>query len=112
MNRYETVFIITPVLSEDQVKETVGKFKNFLTNNGANVLHEENWGLKKLAYPIQKKSTGFYHLFEFEAAGDVIRPYEVEFKRDERIMRFLTTKLDKHAVAYAEKKRNAKSENA
>lgn len=112
MNRYETVFIITPVLSEDQVKETVGKFKSFLTNNGANVLHEENWGLKKLAYPIQKKSTGFYHLFEFEAAGDVIRPYEVEFKRDERIMRFLTTKLDKHAVAYAEKKRGAKSENA
>ena len=62
--------------------------------------------LKKLAYPIQHKKSGFYHLFEFQAPGEVIAPYELEFRRDERIMRFLTVKLDKHAIAWAEKRRD------
>ncbi|MBR5720508.1 MAG: 30S ribosomal protein S6 [Bacteroidales bacterium] len=107
--QYETVFIMTPVLSEDQMKETVEKFRRFLTERGAEFVHEENWGLRKLAYPIQKKSTGFYQLFEFKAEPDVIRPYETEFKRDERIMRYLTVALDKYAVAYNEKKRAKKA---
>ena len=66
MNQYETVFILTPVLSDDQMKETVAKFKKLLTDNGAEILNEETWGLKKLAYAIQKKSTGFYCLLEFK----------------------------------------------
>ena len=66
--RYETVFILTPVLSVDQVKETVVNFKKFLKDSGAKLMHEEDWGLRKLAYPIQKKSTGFYHLFEHAIA--------------------------------------------
>ncbi|HET6243933.1 MAG: 30S ribosomal protein S6 [Bacteroidetes bacterium] len=110
-NRYETVFIMTPVLSEEQTKEAVNKYKQYLLDNGAKIKHEENWGLRKLAYPIQKKSTGFYHLVEFEAEGTVIAGLEVQFKRDERILRFLTVALDKHALAYAEKKRN-KSKNS
>ncbi|MDQ3192377.1 MAG: 30S ribosomal protein S6 [Bacteroidota bacterium] len=110
-NRYETVFIMTPVLSEEQTKEAVNKYKQYLLDNGAKIMHEENWGLRKLAYPIQKKSTGFYHLIEFEAEGTVISGFEVQYKRDERILRFLTVALDKHAVAYAEKKRN-KSKNS
>lgn len=113
VNQYETVFIMTPVLSEEQMKETVKKFKDYLLGNGAEMVYEDNWGMRKLAYPIQKKSTGFYHLFEFKAEGSIIRDYEVAFKRDERILRFLTVKLDKHAVAYNEKKRNkAKEEKA
>ncbi|MDR2085504.1 MAG: 30S ribosomal protein S6 [Bacteroidales bacterium] len=107
--QYETVFIMTPVLSEDQMKETVKKFRNFLTEKGAEIVHEENWGLRKLAYPIQKKSTGFYQLFEFKVDPTVIKPYEVEFKRDERIIRFLTISLDKHAIAYNQKKRDKKA---
>ncbi|MGB1074691.1 MAG: 30S ribosomal protein S6 [Flavobacteriales bacterium] len=106
MNRYETVFIMTPVLSAEQVAETVEKFRGYLTSNGANVIHEESWGLRKLAYPIQKKSTGFYQLVEFEVDASVILPFETEFRRDERIIRFLTTKMDKHHVAYAESRRN------
>lgn len=106
MNRYETVFIMTPVLSDDQAAETVDKFKKFLKGKGAKIKHEENWGLKKLAYPIQKKTTGFYHLLEFEAAGDVVTPFETEFRRDERILRFLTTRMDKYHVIYAESRRN------
>ena len=105
MNQYETVFILTPVLSEDQSKEAAKKVKKSLTDMGAKVVHEESWGLKKLAYPIQKKSTGFYHLIEFTNDGKAIGELEVNFKRDERVMRFLTVKLDKHAIAYNDKKR-------
>ncbi len=105
MNRYETVFIVTPVLSDAQMKETVDKFRNFLAEEGANMVHEEHWGLKKLAYPIQHKSTGFYQLFEFEAEGALIEKLEIQFRRDERVIRFLTMKMDKYAVEYSEKKR-------
>jgi small subunit ribosomal protein S6 len=105
MNRYETVFIITPVLSDVQMKETVDKFRSFLSEQGAEIVHEEHWGLKKLAYPIQHKSTGFYHLIEFAADGAVIEKLEIQFRRDEKIIRFLTMKMDKYAVEYSEKKR-------
>ena len=106
MNHYETVFILNPVLSETQIEETVKKFEDFLIKNGAKMVSKEDSGLKKLAYPIQHKKSGFYHLFEFQAPGEAISPYELEFRRDERIMRFLTVKLDKHAIAWAEKRRN------
>lgn len=105
-NHYETVFILTPVLSEEQAKEAVSKFKKILKDLGANILHEESWGLKKLQYAIQKKSTGFYYLFEFTADGKIISEFELAFKRDERVLRFLTVRLDKHATAYSEKRRN------
>ncbi len=106
MNNYETVFILTPVLSEVQVKEAVEKFQAVLKEAGAKILHTENWGSRKLAYPIQKKSTGFYTLFQFEGAGDVVEKLEIAFKRDERVLRFLTMKMDKHHVAFAERRRN------
>ncbi|PCJ25548.1 MAG: 30S ribosomal protein S6 [Flavobacteriales bacterium] len=106
--RYETVFILTPVLSAEQVKETVVKFKKSLKDAGANLMHEEDWGLKKLAYPIQKKSTGFYHLFEYEMAGEKISNMEMNLRRDEKIMRFLTVSLDKHAIAFVESRPSRK----
>ena len=112
MNQYETVFILTPVLSDEQMKEAVKKYEDQLTSKGAEIVHEENWGMRKLAYPIQKKSTGFYQLIEYKAEGTVIADVETELKRDERILRFLTVKLDKHAIAYNEKKRNKKAEAA
>lgn len=108
LNRYETVFILTPVLSEDQAKEAVAKYREYISAHGGEIKHEENWGLKKLAYPIQKKTTGFYHLIEFAAPGELISKLEVEYKRDERILRFLTVKLDKHGVAFVEKRRSNK----
>ncbi len=105
MNHYETVFILTPVLSDEQMKEAVKKYEDFLKDHGAEMVHRENWGMRKLAYPIQKKSTGFYQLLEFKDDGKVIADMEVQFKRDERVLRFLTVKLDKHALAYSEKRR-------
>jgi small subunit ribosomal protein S6 len=109
-NRYETVFITTPVLSEAQMKEAVEKFKNLIIANGGEIVHEENWGLKKLAYPIQKKSTGFYYLIEFAAESQLIQTLELEYRRDERIIRFLTFRMDKYSVEYAQKKRTIKTE--
>ncbi len=110
LNQYETVFITTPVLSESQMKEAVDKFKTILTDNGAEIVNEENWGLRKLAYPIQKKSTGFYYLIQFKSEGNLIDKLETEYRRDERIIRFLTVRLDKYGAEYAEKKRSKKSE--
>ena len=109
LNQYETVFIATPVLSESQMKEAVAKFKKIVTDSKGEIVYEEDWGLKKLAYPIQKKSTGFYHLIEFRAEPSLIAKLEIEYRRDERILRFLTMKMEKYAVVYAEKKRARKS---
>ena len=106
MQQYEIVIILTPLLSEDTAKEAIAKFRKIMTDNGAEIIHEDNWGLKKLAYPIQKKTTGYYHLTEFKAPGDLINKLEVELRRDERVLRFLTIALDKHAIAYNEKKRS------
>ena len=106
LKNYETVFIMTPLLNEVQMQETVEKFRQVLKENGADIIHEENWGLKKLAYPIQKKSTGFYMLMEFAAPTTIVDTLELAYRRDERVVRFLTTALDKHAVAYNERRRN------
>lgn len=112
LRQYETVFIMTPVLSDEQMKETVKKFKSLLTEKGAEIIYENNWGLKKLAYPIKKLSTGFYQLLEFKAEGTIVAELELTFKRDERILRFLTVSLDKHSIAYNEKKRMLAQEKA
>ena len=106
MNLYETVFILTPVLSDEQMKEAVAKFKQILTDNGAEILNEEAWGLKKMAYAIDKKSTGFYCLVEFKAEPTVINTLETGYRRDEKVIRYMTVRLDKYAAAYAEKRRS------
>ena len=111
MTTYETVFIMNPVLSEDQVKETVKKFVDQIKANKGKITNEENWGLKKLKYTIQKKKTGFYYLIEFQADGQMINDFEVEFKREDRIIRWQTVKLEKFALAYAERRRNKLSTN-
>ena len=105
LNHYEAVFILTPVLSDAQMKEAVEKFRSVITENGGEMVNEENWGLRKLAYPIQKKSTGFYNLFDFKVQPDAIAKLELAFRRDERVIRFLTFRMDKYAVAYSEKRR-------
>lgn len=88
---YESIrnrFLLTPVLSDDQMKEAVNKFRGILTDNGAEIINEENWGLKKLAYAIEKKSTGFYILMEFKAQPEVIKTLEVNFRRERKYFAF------------------------
>jgi small subunit ribosomal protein S6 len=106
VKQYETVFIMTPVLSDEQIKETVEKYQSLLKENNAEIVDENNWGMRKLAYPIQKKSSGYYYLIEFRSEGDLIAKLETTYKRDERLLRFLTVSLNKFAIAYNEKKRN------
>lgn len=108
LNHYEAAFILTPVLSDAQMKEAVEKFKNLLTENGGAIVNEEEWGLRKLAYPIQGKSTGFYAILQFDVEPNVIEKLETAFRRDERVIRFLTFRLDKYAYEYAEKRMNVK----
>jgi len=103
---YETVFILTPVLSDQQTKDAVEKYKTLITSQGGEIINLENMGLKQLAYPIQKKSNGFYVLIEFKSEPAFIKSLEVEYKRDERIIRFLTTSLDKFAVEYNAKRKS------
>ena len=112
LKQYETVFIATPVLSESQMKEAVAKYTNLIAENGGEIVYEEDWGLRKLAYPIQKKTTGFYHLIEFKAEPSFVDKLELQYRRDERIIRFLTFAMDKDAVAYAERRRSKKAEAA
>ena len=111
IKQYETVFIATPVLSDSQMKEAVAAYTELITNNGGEIVYQDDWGLKQLAYTIQKKTTGFYYLIEFKAEPQFIAKLETQYRRDERIIRFLTFAMDKHAVAYAEKRRaNKKAE--
>jgi len=111
MNHYETVFILTPVLSDDQVKEAVKKFRDLITAKGGEVIWEEDWGLKKLAYPIQHKKTGFYHLIEFKLDPEAVKDLDLAFRRDERVIRHLIVKLDKYAAEWAEKRKEKMKES-
>lgn len=103
---YESVIILTPVLSEQQMQDAVAGYRGLITENGGEIVHEENWGLTKLAYPIDKKGTGFYHLFEFKANPDFVAKWELTFRRDERILRYLTISLDKWGVEFNQKRRS------
>ena len=112
MKNYETVFILNPALSEEQVQKTVDKYEKSLKSNGAKIINKEVWGLMKLAYTIENKNSGFYNLLEYTAPADIVSSLEVEFTRDETVMRYLTVTLDKHAIAWAEKRRNRNTKKA
>ena len=112
IKQYETVFIATPVLSDAQMKEAVAKYTDLIKANGGEVVYEEDWGLKTLAYPIQHKTSGFYYLIEFKADPSFVDTLETQYRRDERIIRYLTVTLDKNAIAYAERRRNNKAAKA
>ncbi|MBS1618091.1 MAG: 30S ribosomal protein S6 [Bacteroidetes bacterium] len=105
LGQYETTFILTPVLSEDDAKKAISTFVDLLKNQGAEIIHQEYWGLKNLKYPIQKKTTGIYHLVEYKAAPKAVETLELAFRRDESVLRYLTIKLDKYAVKYNDDKR-------
>ena len=105
LKSYETVFIATPVLSDSQMKEAVAKYVNLIKDNGGEIVYEEDWGLKQLAYPIQHKTSGFYYLIQFKADPQFVNVLETQYHRDERIIRFLTVALDKDSIAYAEHRR-------
>ncbi|HCK22799.1 MAG TPA: 30S ribosomal protein S6 [Bacteroidetes bacterium] len=105
MNQYETVIVLTPVLSDDEAKRSLDVYKEMLTGLGAEMVHEERWGLKQLAYPIKKKTTGIYFVIEYKADANVVAKLELQFNRDEQMLRYLTIRLDKFSLDYNERKR-------
>ena len=108
LKHYETVFIVSPVLSEQQIKDAVDKIKTFLVESGAELTHEESWGLRKLAYAIDNKSTGYYQLFEFKADPSFILKFSTELRREEKVLRFQTIALDKYAIEFNEQRKQGK----
>ncbi len=104
MNNYELMVIFTPVLSDDEYKAAQKKYAGLVTDSGGTIVHEKAWGLKSLAYPIQKKTTGLYWVMEYTAPSDFNEKLKIQLLRDENVMRQLCTKLDKHAVEYNAKK--------
>ena len=105
MNNYELMVIFTPVLSEEDYKASQKKFSAFVKENGGKIVHENPWGLKSLAYSIQKKTTGLYWVLEYDAPSDFNEKLKIQLLRDENVLRFMATKLDKYAVEYNAKRR-------
>jgi len=106
VNHYETVLIVTPGLAEGEAAKMVTEYVEYLKSNDAEIVHREDWGLKQLAYPIQKKTTGLYFLVEYKVDPSVIQKFEIGLQRDESVMRFLTVKLEKYGIEWAEERRN------
>jgi small subunit ribosomal protein S6 len=106
MNNYELMVIFTPVLSEEDFKAAQTKFTSLVKENGGKVMHDNPWGLKSLAYPIQKKTTGLYWVMEYSAPSDFNDNLIIQIRRDETVLRFMATKLDKYAVEYNARKRS------
>ena len=106
MNQYELMVIFTPILSEDEQKKIVEKYGQLVTDNGGEMVHQETWGLRQFAYPIDKKTTGIYQLYEFKAPGEIVGKMEIQFGRDDSVMRWMFTRLDKYGVEYSQRRRN------
>ena len=105
MNNYELMVIFTPVLSEEDFKASQKKYTAFVKDNGGQVLHENPWGLKSLAYPINKKTTGLYWVLEYNAPSSFNEQLKIQLLRDEHVLRHMFTALDKYAVEYNEKRK-------
>ena len=106
MNNYELMVIFTPVLSDDEFKSVQKKYTDFVNENGGSITHSNPWGLKSLAYSIQKKTTGIYWVLEYSAPSDFNEKLKIQLLRDEQVLRHLLTALDKYAVEYNAKKRS------
>ncbi len=109
MQNYELMVVFTPVLSEEEYRTAQSKYASFLKENGGKVVHENAWGLKSLAYPIQKKTTGLYWVLEYQASSDFNEKLKIQLLRDESVIRHMYTVLDKYAVEYNAKKRSGVS---
>lgn len=110
LQSYELMIIFTPVLAEDEFRNEQKKFADYVTEHGGKVIHQEAWGLRSLAYPIAKKTTGLYWILQYDAPAELNAKFEIQMNRDESIMRHMVTRLDKYAAEYNAKRRNKKSE--
>jgi len=109
MRQYEVTFIVDPVLSGDEIKSTAKTYEDLLKNEDCSIVATDAHGLKPLTYTINKRNSGIYFTHEFQTpTGAVIPKLELALRRDERIMRFLTVKLDKYGIKFNDDKRNGR----
>ena len=106
MNNYELMVIFTPVLSEDDFKSAQKKFSDLVTDNGGEIVNSNPWGLKSLAYPIEKKTTAIYWVVEFRGPSDFNEKLKIQLLRDEQVLRHMVTRLDKYAVEYNQRRKS------
>lgn len=109
LNQYETIFIMTPILSQEEVKKQIKKYKDFLSSDGSTIVADEHWGLKQLAYPINNMTTGIYHLIHHESDGSKLAEMNVMFQRDEGVLRELTVKQDKYSNDFNDRRRKGEA---
>jgi small subunit ribosomal protein S6 len=105
-NEYETTFILIPELSGDDQKQAVDKIVQLIKENGGTIHSMEHWGVRKLTYPIARKTSGFYAYIEFNSPSELIPKLEQAYRYDDQVLRYLTVKLDKHALAFNKKRRD------
>jgi len=105
MNLYETVIIVSASLEDEDIEKILKKYEEFFKNNNVDIIEIEKWGRKRMAYHIEKVRTGFYFLIKYRADGNFIKKLERQLQIDEQILRYLTIKLDKKALAYSETKK-------
>lgn len=110
LQSYELMVIFTPVLADDDYKNAQKKFNDFIKEHGGEIVNSDGWGLRSLAYPIDKKTTGLYWLVEYKAPTDLNHKMEIQMNRDENVMRHMITRLDKYAVIYNARRRNKGNE--
>jgi len=110
MRQYETTFIIDPILSGDEIRQTAQMYVDFLKAGKCEIVHFEETGALQLAYPIKKRTTGAYFWLEYQApiGSDVIEKMELAFRRDDNVLRYLTIKVDKHRAQFNVDKRAGK----
>ncbi|MBA3647824.1 MAG: 30S ribosomal protein S6 [Chitinophagales bacterium] len=105
LNNYETVIIFSPLLSEEDIKKGIAKYTKLVADSGAVIVEERTWGLRQMSYSIKGKSNGIYYILEYAATAPLVQKIEIEYKRDENILRFLTVKLDKFGIDYNDRRR-------
>jgi len=94
LRHYETMFLLHPELNAEDRDDAVEKFSNIIINDDGQIVHTDKWPLKKLAYKVQKQSHGYYVVLDFGAKSSTIQELTRNFRLDERVMKFITTKLD------------------
>ncbi|MGQ9643360.1 MAG: 30S ribosomal protein S6 [Ignavibacterium sp.] len=100
---YESAILINAALEDNQIENVINRVKEFITTNGGQIRDFENWGRKRLAYPVEKGKIGYYAIFRFEAPGSIVSKLERFYNLDEHILRYLTIKLSKEALEQIEK---------
>ena len=106
---YESTVLINATLDDQQIELILSRIKDFITNNGGQIRDIENWGRKRLAYPVAKNKIGYYVIYRFDAPGDIVAKLERTYSLDEQILRYITLSLNNDALEQLDKNKTLSS---